>query len=134
MQTQMTNFNLMEPTLDQVRQELADIHAELLALPTEDFSRRAELRNRQNELRALSYKLVEGQPLHDADALKAAYIRLQHLRDHLIEERVGASSSGGDAAYGGFTVALNQAIDAGVGTAEIEARLEEILDQLRSSG
>lgn len=123
----------MEPTLDQVRQQLADIHDELLTLPADDFSRRTQLRDRQNELRALSHRLVEGKPLHDAEVLKSAYTRLQEVRDNLIEERVGASSTGGDAALGGFMVALNRAIDAGVGTAEIEARLKEILEQLRSA-
>ena len=129
----MINFPVMEPTLDQVRQELAEIHDRLLALPADEFAERAQLRSRQNELRAMSRQMVEGQPLHDATTLKAAYARLQEVRDNLIEARVGASSSGGDAALGGFTVALNQAIDAGVGTAEIEARLREILDQLKRS-
>lgn len=123
----------MESTLDEVRQELADIHDQLLSLAADDFGKRVELRNRQNELRALSHQLVEGQPLHDAESLKAAYTRLQTVRDHLIEARLGASSSGGAAAFGGFTVALNQAIDAAVGTDEIEARLMEILEQLRKS-
>jgi septation ring formation regulator EzrA len=124
----------MEPTLDQVRQELADIHDELLQLPADDFARRAELHSRQNELRQLSAKLVDGLPLHDAAVLKAAHERLQAVRDHLIEERLGASSSGGDSVWGGISVALNKAIDDGVGTAEIEQRLKEIVDQLRTSG
>ncbi len=123
----------MEPTLDQVREELAHIHDELLELPTDDFDRRAQLKSRQNELRQLSARLVEGLPLHDAATLNAAYERLHEVRDHLIEERLGASSSGGDSVWGGISVALNKAIDEGVGTAEIEDRLKEILDQLRVS-
>ncbi|MEJ2086086.1 MAG: hypothetical protein P8Y44_10480 [Acidobacteriota bacterium] len=47
---------------------------------------------------------------------------------------MGASSSGGDSVWGGISVALNKAIDDGVGTAEIEQRLKEIVDQLRTSG
>lgn len=123
----------MEPNLDQVRHELADIHEELLALPADDFDRRAQLQSRQNELRQLSAQLVEGLPLHDAEILKAAYERLHQLRDRMIEERLGASSTGGDSVWGGVTVALNQAIDEGMGTDEIEARLKEILEQLDSS-
>lgn len=123
----------MEPNLDQVRHELADIHEELLALPADDFDRRAQLQGRQNELRQLSAQLVEGLPLHDAEILKAAYERLHQLRDRMIEERLGASSTGGDSVWGGVTVALNQAIDEGMGTDEIEARLKEILEQLDSS-
>ncbi len=56
----------MELNLDQVRQELADIHEELFALPQDDFSRRVELKDRQHELRQMSARLVEGQPMHDA--------------------------------------------------------------------
>ena len=130
---QITNFVRMKPTLDQVRQELADIHDELLELPADDFDRRAELKSRQNELRQLSGRLVDGLPLHDAATLKAAYERLQVVRDHLIEERLGASSSGGDSVWGGIGIALNRAIDDGIGTAEIEERIKEILEQLRTS-
>ena len=123
----------MEPTLDQVRHELANIHEELLSLPADDFERRAELQSRQNELRQLSAELVEGLPLHDAEILKSAYKRLQELRDRMIEERLSASSTGGDSAWGGLSVALNEAIDSGVGTAEIEERLKEIIEQLKTS-
>lgn len=123
----------MEPTLDQVREELAHIHDELLQLPEDDFDRRAQLKSRQNELRQISAELVDGLPLHDAATLKAAYERLQVVRDHLIEERLGASFSGGDSVWGGISVALNRAIDEGMGTAEIEDRIKEILEQLRSS-
>lgn len=123
----------MEPTLDQVRQELADIHDELLALPTDAFDRRSRLKDRQNELRQLSHKMVDGQPLHDAAHLKSAFDRLHSLRDHLLEERIGAASTGGNAVWGEISMGINKAIDAGVGTDEIEKRLKEILGQLRSS-
>ena len=126
----------MEPTLDQVRQELAGIYEELLELPTDDFSRRSELRTRQHELRQLSARLVEGEPLHDSETLKQAYNRLHRVRDHLLDQRlVSASTSVGDAGIDSeFTDAINRAIDAGVGIDEIEGRLNEIIRQLRSSG
>ena len=123
----------MEPTLDQVREELADIHDELLALPTDAFDRRSRLKDRQNELRQLSHKMVDGQQLHDAAHLKAAYDRLHSLRDRLIEERIGAASTGDSAVWGEISMSINKAIDAGIGTDEIEERLKEILGQLRSS-
>ncbi|MEE8407921.1 MAG: hypothetical protein V3S32_12335 [Acidimicrobiia bacterium] len=123
----------MEPTLDQVRQELADIHDEFLALPTDAFDRRSRLKDRQNELRQLSHKMVDGQQLHDAAHLKAAFDRLHSLRDSLIEERIGAASTGDNAVWGEISMSINNAIDAGIGTDEIEERLKEILGQLRSS-
>lgn len=125
----------MEPNLDQVRQELADIHDELLAIPQDDFGRRAELKDRQNELRQMSAKLVEGQPLHDAESLRAAYERLHKVRDHLLEKHMQfVSTEVGDAGIDGeITTTINNAMDAGMGLDEIEERLMEIIEQMRSS-
>ncbi len=126
----------MEPTLDQVRQELADIHDQLLALPTDDFQTRTDLKERQNELRQLSAKLVEGQALHDASVLKAAYQRLQETRDRLLDRHMQfVSTEAGDAGVtGDITTSINRAIDEGIGIDEIDARLKEIIEQLRSAG
>lgn len=123
----------MEPTLDQVRQELADVHDELLSLPASDFDRRAQLKDRQNELRQLSHEMVDGKPLHDAAALKAAYVRLAKVRDHLLDQQLSGSSIGDDAVWGELAMSINKAIDAGNGLDVVEARLQEILGQLRSS-
>ena len=126
----------MEPSLDQVREELSEIHEELLNLPSEAYERRVELKERQNELRQLSHKLVEGQPLHDAEALRAAFRRLEDVRDRLLEKRLstGAATSVGDAGIESeFTALVNSAIDSGLGLDEVEARLEEIIQQMRSS-
>lgn len=126
----------MEPTLDQVRQELAEIHEQLLLLPADDFSRRSDLRERQNELRQLSHKLAEGRPLHDAGVLRAAFDRLQTLRDDLLEKRIstGSATSVGDAGIeSDFTALVNKAIEAGIGIDEVEARLQEIVRQMRNS-
>ncbi|MFQ5524184.1 MAG: hypothetical protein ACE5F5_11510 [Acidimicrobiia bacterium] len=125
-----------QPTLDQVRAELAEIHEELLRLPPEDYARRSQLRERQQELRQLSHKLIEGMPLHDKEMLRAAFQRLSEVRDRLLEQHLSyASTSVGDAGIESeFTAAINKAMDAGLGVDEIEARLEEILEQLKSSG
>jgi hypothetical protein len=53
----------MEPTLDQVRKELAD--ASLPTAAPDDFGRSAQLKHRQNELPQLSSRLTQGQPVHD---------------------------------------------------------------------
>lgn len=49
----------MEPTFDQVRQELTEIPEELLGLSADAFERRVELKDRQNELRQLGIDEVE---------------------------------------------------------------------------
>lgn len=126
----------MELTLDQVRKQLADIHEELLTLPADDFDRRAELQEQRNELRQLSHKLIDGQPLHDGASLRAAFQRLEEVRDRLLEKRLSesASTSVGDAGIDSeFTSLVNRAIESGLGIDEIDARLREIIEQLRSS-
>ncbi|MDH3189602.1 MAG: hypothetical protein OEM39_03045 [Acidimicrobiia bacterium] len=125
----------MEPTLDQVRHELASIHDELLELPANDFARRSALKERQNELRQKSRELAEGLPLHDAEALKKAFKRLEEVRDRLLDERLNVSGEGmGDAGIDNvFIGAVNRAIESGLGIDEVEARLAEILRQLKSS-
>ena len=125
-----------EPALEQVRQELADIYEEVLSLPVDDYERRSALKDRQNELRQISRQLIAGQPLHDAAILKAAYERLEQVRDRLLDQRLThTSTSVGDAGIEStFTSAINKAIDAGAGLDEVEARLKEILDQMRSTG
>lgn len=126
----------MEMNLDQVRTELAQIHDELLQIPADDFARRVELQERQNELRQLSRKLIEKEPVHNRAALEAAYARLEELRDHLLDRHVSPfySTSVGDAGIEStFTDAVNKAMDAGDGLDEVEARIQEILDQMRDS-
>lgn len=125
----------MEPTLDNVRRELASIHEELLGLPTDDFAARSALRERQNELRQLSHEMIDGEPLHDRETLKAAYKRLQEVRDRLLDLHLAHSSTSvGDAGIdGAFTDVINKAIDAGMGIEDVEARLREIIRQMRSS-
>lgn len=124
----------MEPTLDQVREELAGIHDQLLALPRDDFAARADLRIRQEELRQLSHKLAEGQQLHDAETLQAAFTRLQHVRDRMLEQHLSPDSTSiGDAGIDAtVTAAINKAMDEGSGLDEVEARIQEILKQLRN--
>lgn len=126
----------MQPDLNEVRQELADIHDQLLALAPDDFARRFELKERQAALRRLSYELLEGEPLHDRELLRAEYRRLQQVRDRLLEQHLSHhSASVGDAGVeGAFVTAINKAIDAGIGVDEIERRLKQILEQMRSSG
>lgn len=126
----------MEMNLEQVRQELTDIHEELLSLPVDDFDRRAELQARQNELRQLSSQLIEGQPLHDAETLRAAYRRLQDVRDRLLNKHIGpGSTEATDTNFQGeFTSVVNKAMDSGLGVDEIEARMTEIIRQMKSTG
>lgn len=125
----------MEPTLDEVRQELAEIHEELLRIPRDAFDRRAELRAKQTELRRKSAELAEGMTIYDPKTLIAAFERLQTLREELQAQYVSPQST--DMGLGGshtdFAAAANKALSDGVGLDEIEARLEEALAQVRAS-
>ncbi len=126
----------MEMNLDQVRQELTAIHDELLNLPADAYDRRAELQDRKNELRQLSAQLIEGEPLHDADLLRAAFQRLQDVRDQLLKQHVDPGSTGAmDTGFEGeFTAVVNKAMQSGLGVDEIEARMTEIVKQMKSTG
>ncbi|MCH8982483.1 MAG: hypothetical protein IH943_00100 [Acidobacteria bacterium] len=125
----------MEPTLDQVREELAGIHDELIEIPKDAFGRRAELKSRQNELRQLSHHLAEGTGMRDPAVLRAAFDRLQQLRDQVLATHLKpqATATGFAGVETDFTLLVNRAIDEGAGLKEIESQLEETLKQLRSS-
>jgi cytochrome c556 len=123
----------MEPTLDQVRNELVDIHDEFLALPKDDYERRVVLKDRQHELRALSHEMVDSAEMHDAAHLKAEYQRLDALRDRMLDEELSGASVGDDAVWGELAMKINRAIDAGSGVEDVEARLQEILAQLKEA-
>lgn len=126
----------MEQTLDQVRDELAAIHDEMLSLPAHDFAKRSALKERQNELRQKSRQMAEGMPLHDKEALVAAFKRLEKERDRLLATKLNAGGEGaGDAGIDNlFINAVNRAIDSGVGIDDIEKRLAEIMQQMKSAG
>jgi hypothetical protein len=123
----------MEVTLDEVRLELASIHEQLLALAPDAFAARVELRERQNELRALSRDLVAAKEVHEADSLRSAYVRLQEVRDSLIRASHGTRAISAGEARDAIADSVMTAIDAGVGRAALETLLEEILEKLRSS-
>ncbi len=126
----------MDMNLDQVRQELTDIHEELLRLPADDFDRRAELQGRKTELRQLSAQLIEGEPLHDAEVLRAAFQRLSDVRDQLLSNYLSPGRSGTmDTTFDGeFTSMVNKAMTSGLGIDEVEARMAEIIKQMKSTG
>lgn len=125
----------MEPTLDQVREELAAIHDELLSLAGSDFDRRSALKTRQQELRQLSHEMAEGLPMHNREILVAEFKRLQQVRDRLLDEQLSVTGEGvGDAGIDNmFINAVNTAIAAGAGLDEVEKRINQIIVQMKSA-
>lgn len=123
----------MNAKLDEVRSELAAIHEELLALPADDFSRRVELQNRRNELRALSADLASDMPAEVRESLLAAFERLSRTRDAILDQHISpGSQSVGDAGIPPMlSAAINQAIEQGLGLDEVEEQIRRIVDQLR---
>lgn len=120
-------------SLDEIRTELAAIHEELLILDPDDFSRRVELHDRRNDLRALSAELAQQLPGPTRAVLLAAFDRLNRARDHILDTRMSpGSESVGDAGIPQhMTDAINAAIDAGMGLEEIEGQLRMVTNRLR---
>jgi hypothetical protein len=125
----------MEPTLDQVREELAAIHDELLELPVDDFGRRSALKDRQQELRQLSHEMAQGLPMHNKEILVAEFKRLHQVRDRLLDERLSVTGEGGgDAGIDNmFINAVNSGIEAGAGLDEVERRINRLIVQMKSA-
>jgi|GEM_PF-2500028 len=121
------------PSLDEVRAELAAIHEELLTLPTDDYSRRVELQDRRNELRALSHDLTRELPESARNALTAEFQRLAKERDRILNQLLSPTgeSVGDTGVPEQMTRAINAAIESGLGLDEIEREIRRILDRLR---
>jgi hypothetical protein len=68
--------------------------------------------------------------------LKKAFKRLEKVRDRLLDERLSVAGEAiGDAGIDNvFIGAVNRAIESGLGIDEVEARLAEILRELKNSG
>lgn len=121
------------PSLDEVRTELAAIHEELLTLPTDDYSRRVELQDRRNELRALSHDLTRQLPESARNALTAEFQRLAKERDRILNQLLSPTgeSVGDTGVPEQMTRAINAAIESGLGLDEVEREIRRILDRLR---
>ena len=122
------------PSLDEVRSELAAIHEELLKTPGNDFSRRVELQDRRNALRALSSELAGDLPPDVRESLLAAFDRLSRTRDDILNQRISpASESVGDAGISPLiSAAINAAIERGLGLDEVEEQIRQVVEQLRA--
>ncbi|HSJ36310.1 MAG TPA: hypothetical protein VLB85_14780 [Acidimicrobiia bacterium] len=121
------------PSLDEVRAELAAIHEELLTLPTDNYSRRVELQDRRNELRALSHDLTRQLPESARNALTAEFQRLAKERDRILNQLLSPTgeSVGDTGVPEQMTRAINAAIESGLGLDEVEREIRRILDRLR---
>jgi hypothetical protein len=128
--------SMPEPTLKEVREELASIHEELLVLPADSYDRRAELKSRQHELRSVSARMVAEYQSDQRDALIEEFDRLHRLRDSVIALHVSpqATAVGFAGVQTDFNALVNRAIDAGADRAEIERKLKDVLRRLQSSG
>lgn len=127
----------MDGDLDEVRTELAAIADELIGLPAEAFARRADLHDRQHELRAEAARLGA----HDPTWLRAREAVLLRRIAELDERRLRVSSVGGGAGGAGGAaidpyefIMLNQAITEGLGIPELQAELARVRARLAASG
>ena len=130
----------MDDRTDLIR-ELADIQVQLSQLPADAFEQRAELRRRQDELRAIARS---GENSMDADrptedllaelaSLRAQMTAIERQRIDLVKQAgSGGPSSGEMGNLGG--VQINKGIDDAQGLPRIKARIGVIKGILGDRG
>ncbi|MDH3729923.1 MAG: hypothetical protein OES13_02185 [Acidimicrobiia bacterium] len=88
--------------LDEVLVELSDVAAKLSDLPVDALEERFHLRQRQEELRAISRQLLsEKGDLLSADELQVQLGRLEEERDRYLSETRLSHSAGAQTGQGG---------------------------------
>jgi len=123
--------------LDDINRELAEVVDALNATPTDDFSRRHELRTRQDRLRELAahHRVDADEPRSTEDLrreLRAREAQLEAIHGDMMEQV--AQSAGGGPGGGGLTAAAEGALGAkglqAAGAAEIKARVARLREIL----
>ena len=120
-------------SMDQLRQELAEIQEKLIELPSDAFAERYELRTRQDELRDKVASFSQDRDadrsdqelLEELSALHTRHKQIVRSRIDLVGQSSGGSGAGpGAGAYG--VDDINRGIAAAAGASEIEARITRI--------
>ncbi len=116
--------------------ELADVQAALATAPEDDYEARADLRSRQDALRAEAAKVRDAQPL---DALGEAELRgrlerLERQRDRHLSAHIGHSAAAQTGEGGGidpkYVHDLHRQMDEAAGLAELEEEIRRLRNAL----
>jgi len=118
---------------DRLLRELGEVQDELIALPSDAFAERYELRGRQDELREriarfrvdLDVDRSTEDLLRELAGQRARLARLEAERIDLVAQSGGGSGSG-SGSDGWGAVVLNQQIEAAGGAKEIKGRIGRI--------
>ena len=121
------------PDITQLLAELADVHDRLIALPSDAFAERHELRTRQDELReeaaGFQQHRDEGRSRSELEAeLAALRGQLEGIRRQRIDPvRQAGGGPGGGGEMGNLgALAINQSIEQAQGGPGIQARIAQI--------
>ncbi len=116
--------------------DLADVHARLAAADDDDFATRADLRSRQEALRAEAAELRAAAPVSSLDEaqLRSRLDRLMTKRSLHLDAHIGASAAAQTGEGGGIDPAyvheLHRQMDEAVGLAEIEEEIRRLRNAL----
>ncbi len=123
--------------LDEVLRELGDIQDRLNELPHDAFAERAELRERQEELRSAARRASDD--MSDPDTVEgiAQQIRhLEHRRDQVLGNRLSPSAAAQTGMGGGidpeYVHQMNRQLAEAADLEGIEAELSRLRARLRS--
>ncbi len=122
--------------LSDVVVELADVRAALAAAPEDDFETRADLRARQDDLRAEAARLRAAQPIDSLDEaeLRGRLERLERQRDRHLSAHIGHSAAAQTGEGGGidpkYVHDLHRQMDEAAGLAEIEDEIRRLRNAL----
>ena len=124
----------MSDDLDRLSRELADVLDRLNALPRDAFAERYELLTKQDELREEASEFRDELDIpRSASEVEAELESLRHMRNHLLESRIGFATSKGGSNQGpssGAWVKLGAAAKGGAHLDRIHARISELEDIL----
>ena len=121
-------------SLEDVLRELGEIQDLLIATPSDDFARRADLSNRQDALRLEAKEARQNVPV-DALAIEQLAKEVEHLEAELrryLDSRPSASAGGPSGGYGGGGIdpdklhEMHRKMDSSFGYGEKKERLRAL--------
>lgn len=125
---------MADPSLDEVRVELAEIGKLLDELPGDVLAKRVTLRQRQTELRALAAELYDSS--RPVEQIRKELRDQRRMRDDVFDRHLSIGSIGGGGGPGGGGIdvqhvnEVNRTIDEAWNRVKIDRRIQQLEAEL----